>query len=163
MEGDWLDTGDSGFIHEKELFLYGRRKDLIILRGRNYSPDDIEQSLEEVEGLRRGCWAAVGVVPDDGEAEELVVFVERDRRRERNRNHELARAVAGRIAESLGLVPLEIIVLEPGTLPRTSSGKIRRRETRKRFQEGHLTPPKAVNVFLVAGEMIRSKLASFGR
>ncbi len=64
-DGTWLDTGDSGFIHDGELFLYGRRKDLIVIRGRNYAPDDIEQSLEGIPGVRRGCWAAAGVVPTE--------------------------------------------------------------------------------------------------
>jgi acyl-CoA synthetase (AMP-forming)/AMP-acid ligase II len=161
LEGKWLDTGDSGFIHDGELFLYGRRKDLIILRGRNYAPDDIEQSLEGIPGLRRGCWVATGMVPDDGDGETLFVFVERDRTRDPDGDLELARAVSSRIMESSGLKPGKVLVLEPGTLPRTSSGKIRRGETRRRFLDGTLNPPKSVNLFLLAGEMIRSKLASF--
>jgi acyl-CoA synthetase (AMP-forming)/AMP-acid ligase II len=165
LEGEWLDTGDTGFVHQGELFLYGRRKDLIILRGRNYAPHDIEQSLEGIEGLRRGCWAAAGVIPEGGEGEELVVFVERDRARHREAeaDDELASAVGGRVTESMGLVPAKVLVLEPGTLPRTSSGKIRRGEAKKRYLDGTLTPPRPVNVFLLAGEMIRSKLASFRR
>jgi acyl-CoA synthetase (AMP-forming)/AMP-acid ligase II len=163
MDGKWLDTGDTGFIHEGELFLYGRRKDLIILRGRNYAPVDIEQSLEGIKGLRRGCWAAVGVVPESGEGEELFVFVERDRQGDPDQDRELARAVSGRVTESMGLLPEKVLVLEPGTLPRTSSGKIRRQETRRRYQNGTLNPPGPVNVFVMAGEVIRSKLASLRR
>jgi acyl-CoA synthetase (AMP-forming)/AMP-acid ligase II len=164
LEDTWLDTGDSGFIHEGELFLYGRRKDLIVIRGRNYAPDDIEQSLEGIPGVRRGCWAAAGVVPndgDDGDGETLFVFVERDRRRNPGGDSELAHAVSGRIIESSGLKPNKVFIEEPGTLPRTSSGKIRRRETLKRFLAGTLEPPKSVNLFLIAHEMVRSKLASF--
>jgi acyl-CoA synthetase (AMP-forming)/AMP-acid ligase II len=161
-EGDWLDTGDSGFVHKEELFLYGRRKDLIILRGRNYTPDDIEQSLEGIEGLRRGCWAAAGIATDGDAGESLVIFVERERSRAREGNEELARTVNGRVMESSGCQPGQVLVLEPGTLPRTSSGKIRRSEAKRRFLEGTLQPPKPVNLFSLAGEMIRSRFVSFG-
>jgi acyl-CoA synthetase (AMP-forming)/AMP-acid ligase II len=161
LDGPWLDTGDTGFIHEGELYLYGRRKDLIVIRGRNYAPDDIEQSLEGISGIRRGCWAAAGAVPDDGYGEALFVFVERDRARSPTGDPELARAVSRRILESSGLKPNEVFITEPGTLPRTSSGKIRRGETMKRFLTGSLEPPKSVNLFLLTKEMVRSKLASF--
>ena len=159
LKGEWLDTGDSGFIHTGELFLYGRRKDLVILRGRNYAPDDIEQSLEGIPGLRRGCWVATGVATND-EEEALFVFVERDQRRDPDRDLELVRDIGGRIVESSGLKPSQVLVLEPGTLPRTSSGKIRRGETRRRFLDGTLSPPRSVSLLLLAVEMIRSKLAS---
>ena len=98
----------------------------------------------------------------DDEEEALFVFVERDRRRDPDRDFELVRAVTGQVVASLGLKPSRVIVLEPGTLPRTSSGKIRRGETSRRFLEGTLSPPKSVSLFHLAGEMIRSKLASFG-
>jgi acyl-CoA synthetase (AMP-forming)/AMP-acid ligase II len=161
-EGEWLDTGDTGFIHDGELFLYGRRKDLIIIRGRNYAPDDIEQSLEGLEGLRRGCWAAAGIVTNEDEGESLAVFVERDRARDSDGDAELARDVGGRVLERLGIKPARVLVLEPGTLPRTSSGKIRRSETKRRYLEGTLRPSKPVSLLSLAGEMIRSGLASFG-
>jgi acyl-CoA synthetase (AMP-forming)/AMP-acid ligase II len=160
--GEWLDTGDTGFTHEGELFLYGRRKELITIRGRSYAPNDIEQSLEGVEGLRRGCWAAAGIVHEGADGESLVIFVERDRTRNPDEDTELARAVSARVMESSGFKPHQVLVLEPGTLPRTSSGKIRRGEARNRFLDGTLQPPKPVNLFSVAGEIVRSKFASFG-
>jgi acyl-CoA synthetase (AMP-forming)/AMP-acid ligase II len=126
LRGDWLDTGDTGFIHDGDLFLCGRKKDLIIVRGRNYAPEDIEQCLYEVPGLRRGCWAAVGVVREDGDGEELFVLVERSRRGKKAGDRDLAEAVSKKVTERTGLVPGKVPVLEPGTLPRTSSGKIRR-------------------------------------
>jgi acyl-CoA synthetase (AMP-forming)/AMP-acid ligase II len=161
LKGEWLDTGDSGFIHEGELYLYGRRKDLIVIRGRNYAPDDIEQSLEGIPGLRRGCWVAAGLVPDEGDGEALFIFVERDRTRNPAGDPELVLAVANRVIESAGLKPHDVLVLAPGTLPRTSSGKMRRHETKLRFLERTLGPPKSVNLFSIAAEMLRSKLASF--
>ncbi|MFQ5789852.1 MAG: fatty acyl-AMP ligase, partial [Acidobacteriota bacterium] len=154
----WLDTGDTGFFHEGELFIYGRAKDLIVLRGCNYAPQDIEQTLGALEGVRQGCCAAVGLVPEGGAGEELFVFVERSRTRGPGGDARLAQAVARRIAECTGLTG-KVLILEPGTLPRTSSGKIRRGETRERYFAGKLLPPKAVTAWSLASEMIRSKVA----
>ncbi len=157
----WLDTGDMGFIHEGSLFLYGRKKDLIILRGRNYAPHDIEQNLEGLPGLRAGCWAAVGLVPEGGEGEELVVLVERTRRGRASEDAELARAVSARISERTGLVAGRVLVLRSGTLPRTSSGKIRRSEARKQMLSGTLTPPKPATPLHILGEVVASKLSRY--
>ena len=132
------------------------------MRGRNYAPDDIERTLDGIEGIRRGCYAAAGIAIDGDEGESLVVFAERARARDPDGDVGLARAVSGRIMESSGFKPARVLVLEPGTLPRTSSGKIRRSEAKRRFLEGTLDPPKPVNFLFLAGEMIRSRLASFG-
>lgn len=163
LKDGWLDTGDTGFIHEERLFLYDRKKDLIILRGRNYAPHAIEQALEGLSGLRAGCWAALGMIPEGGEGEELVVLVERNRSGRASKDKELARSVSSRISERTGLVADRVLVLEPGTLPRTSSGKIRRAEARKRLLTKSLTPPKSPNVYTLLGEMLLSKVGRFHR
>jgi len=165
MKDGWLDTGDRGFFFQENLFLYGREKDLIILRGRNYAPQDVEQALEGLPGLRTGCAAAVGVVPeeDGGEAGEiLVILVERARGRAATGDGELVGAIRERVNERLGLVAERVLILEPGTLPRTSSGKLRRNEARRLYLEGVLTPPASVTRIRLAVEAIRSTLA-FGR
>lgn len=158
MHEGWLDTGDTGFFHVGNLYLYGREKDLIILRGRNYAPQDVEQALEGVPGVRAGCTAAVGVVPEGGASEVLVVLVER-RPGRRPTEAELTRALRERILDRTGLVPEKVVLLRPGTLPRTSSGKIRRNETRRLYLKDALTPPRPVNAVRMAGEMIRSEVA----
>ncbi|MFN7145984.1 MAG: FAD-dependent monooxygenase, partial [Myxococcota bacterium] len=76
LRDGWLDTGDLGFLHGGELFLTGRAKDVLILRGRNHAPHEIEQAVDIVEGVRAGCAAAVAWRPEDAEEERLVVFVE---------------------------------------------------------------------------------------
>jgi acyl-CoA synthetase (AMP-forming)/AMP-acid ligase II len=101
------------------------------------------------------------LVPDEGDGEELFVFAEREKKRDRTGDPELVNAVRSRILESSGLTPGKVLLLEAGTLPRTSSGKIRRGETRKRFLDGTLGPPKTAGLFLIAGEVVRSKLAPF--
>jgi acyl-CoA synthetase (AMP-forming)/AMP-acid ligase II len=157
LRDGWLDTGDTGFLHGGELYLYGRAKDMIVLRGRNHAPQDIEQVAHSVSGVRAGCAAAVGIVPEGGDGEELYVFVERTREAARD-DHALADAVTRAIAEATGLVPSRVVVLAPGTLPRTSSGKLRRDETRRRHLAGSLTPPRRVTLLHLVTEMVRARV-----
>jgi acyl-CoA synthetase (AMP-forming)/AMP-acid ligase II len=152
----WLDTGDSGFVFDDELYLYGRNKDLIVLRGRNYAPQDIEHALDDLPDVRRGCTAALGVLPEDGEREELVILVERNRSSSASVDSGLVRAVRESVASRVGLIPDVVSVLEPGTLPRTSNGKIRRGEARQRYLAGRLSTGRRWPRWQLAGELLRS-------
>lgn len=124
----YLDTGDRGFLLAGELYICGRTKDLIILRGKNYAPEHIEQAVEGVPGTRPGGSAAVGILTGEGEG--LALLVERGGEPSEG---ELRAALRARIAERCGVVPDRLVLLEPGALPRTSSGKIRRREAARLF------------------------------
>ena len=75
----WLDTGDTGFLHDGELYLCGRSKDLIIINGRNHDPAIVEQALEGIEGVRPGCVAAFAVVEDGSDTESLVILAEKQK------------------------------------------------------------------------------------
>lgn len=152
----WLDTGDRGFLFDDELYLYGRNKDLIVLRGRNYAPQDIELALDDLLDVRKGCTAALGVVPEGGEREELVILVERNRASPPSVDPRLAQAVRDSIASRIGVVPDVVRVLEPGTLPRTSNGKIRRVEARRRYLAGELTAPRRWPYLRLAGDALLS-------
>jgi acyl-CoA synthetase (AMP-forming)/AMP-acid ligase II len=154
LRDGWLDTGDTGFLEGGELYLFGRAKDVIVLRGRNYAPQDVEHAIDDLAGVRTGCSAAIGVVGDGGE--ELVVLVERRAARD---DDALADRVARRVTERTGLVAARVVVLEAGTLPRTSSGKIRRAEARRLLEAGRLEAPQPVNLLRVAAEMLRSQVA----
>jgi acyl-CoA synthetase (AMP-forming)/AMP-acid ligase II len=156
LRDGWLRTGDLGFLHDGELYLSGRKKDVIVLRGRNHAPQDLEQSASQVAGVRTGCCAAVGLLDPDGEGEQLVLFVERARD---DASTDLAERVGRHVLEHTGLAPSLVRVLEPGTLPRTSSGKIRRSETRRLHLLGALDPPKPVHSGSLARAMTRSVLA----
>jgi len=156
LRDGWLDTGDTGFLHEGELYLYGRAKDAIVIRGCNHAPQDVEQALDGLEGARAGCCAALGVLGERGE--ELVVLVERAGGA-RGPDAALAERAARRVAERTGLVAARVLVLEPGTLPRTSSGKLRRAEARRRLLAGELDPPRPVTALRLVGEMVRSRVA----
>ncbi len=148
----WLDTGDLGFLVDGELVITGRAKDVIVLRGRNHAPQDIERAVDGVEGVRTGCAVAVGRVGENGE--ELIVFVEARTPREAMAE-DCVRAIQG----AVGLKPDLVAVLAPGTLPRTSSGKLRRGEALRRWEDGSLTPPDAVTPLRLAGALARSALA----
>ena len=150
----WLDTGDLGFLHEGELYLAGRAKDVVILRGRNHAPHEIEQAVDAVEGVRTGCAAAVAWRPEDAEEEQLVVFVEA-----RTGTEGLADRCRDAVLEATALLPALVVVLAPGTLPRTSSGKIRRAETLRLWLAGELVPPEQVGPWMLAGALARGTLA----
>jgi fatty-acyl-CoA synthase len=151
LRGGWLDTGDIGFEYGGELYISGRSKDVVILRGRNHSPHDIEQAVDCIPGVRTGCAAALGEQSENGE--QLLLFLEYREMRE-----DLAEECRRAVLSATGLDPDLVVLLEPGTLPRTSSGKIRRQETLKRFRDGSLLPPQKVGVVMLAGAMAKSML-----
>lgn len=157
--GPWFDTGDTGFLRNGELYLYGRTKDVIILRGRKYAPQEIETALDGLPGLRRGCVAAICVPIGEGEEEGLVVLAERGRDAPPHEDESRAAEVRRRVTEITGLVPSRVAIFGPGTLPRTSSGKIRRAEARRRYRNGELAPPNRVGALSLTVEIIRSRLA----
>jgi acyl-CoA synthetase (AMP-forming)/AMP-acid ligase II len=161
LRGGWLDTGDIGFLWRGGLHLYGRAKDLIVVRGRNHAPQDIEHALDGLPGVRAGCSAAVGALAEDGAGEALWVFVERA-----HGAAESDAAIADRVRratlERSGLHASRVVVLAPGTLPRTSSGKIRRSEALRRYRTGTLEPPAPVSLARLALELARS-LRGFAR
>ncbi|MEP6801521.1 MAG: fatty acyl-AMP ligase [Acidobacteriota bacterium] len=128
----WFFTGDLGYLSAGELFVCGRRKDLIILRGANYYPQDIEWAVRDLPGVRRGNVAAFSIAEEG--VERLAVVAEGEPREAA----ELPGAIAVRIMESIGIEADFIAVVPSGTLPRTSSGKLQRGRTRQLLLEGAL-------------------------
>lgn len=156
----WLDTGDLGFLDASgELSLTGRAKDTLIVRGRNHAPAEIEQAASAVAGARRGCAVAVSRARDDQTTEEILVFVEHARDADKARIEHLGEAVEKAVLAATGLIPGAVIVLAPGTLPRTSSGKLRRGETQARHRAGTLTAPATVGALGLGGALVRSARA----
>ena len=132
---------------------------MLILRGRNHSPVEVEHAVDTVGGVRTGCAAAVSFMPEDGEREMLLVMVEARRGVPVSRYPQIGEKVSLAVLAATGLDADRVEVLEPGALPRTSSGKIRRHEALHRWQTDELTPPAAVTPFSLVGAAVRSTLA----
>jgi fatty acid CoA ligase FadD21 len=125
-EGPWLRTGDLGFLSEGEIFIVGRMKDLLIVYGRNHYPEDIESTVQEITG---GRVAAISVPADV--AEKLVTIIELKKRGDSDEEavHKLRLVkndVTAAISESHGLNVADVVLVAPGSIPTTTSGKIRR-------------------------------------
>jgi acyl-CoA synthetase (AMP-forming)/AMP-acid ligase II len=158
LRDGWLDTGDLGFVLEGELYVHGRAKDVVIVRGANHAPEEFEASLAGVAGLRPGCAVAVGSTADGGE-EGLVILAERARGDPLGGDAALAAEVRRVVLEATGVAPRAVHLLAPGTLPRTSSGKLRRGEALRRLQAGTLAPPGKVSALRLAALAARSHFA----
>jgi fatty-acyl-CoA synthase len=130
----WLRTGDLGYMADGELHPCGRQKDVIIIHGRNYHAHDLEAIASELPDVRTGNVVAFGV-PGRGDSEELVLVAESRSTTDLER---IAREIRGRIAEALMVTPQDVRVVPPGTLPKTSSGKLKRAETKALYIDGRL-------------------------
>ena len=136
-EGPFLRTGDLGFMQDGELFITGRLKDLIIIRGRNYYPEDIEMIVEQSHpALRPSCGIAFSIDVMD---EEQLVIVHEVERHYRNLNvDEVVTAIRQAVAEQFELQVYAVVLVKIGSIPKTSSGKLQRNACRERFFDGLL-------------------------
>jgi amino acid adenylation domain-containing protein/thioester reductase-like protein len=136
-EGPYLRTGDLGFMRAGELFVTGRLKDVIIIRGRNYYPQDIEFAAEQAHhALQRNAGAAFSI--DEGGEERLVVVNELAREHRNTAPDGIFAAVRRAIAEAFDLQVHAIVLLRPLSIPMTSSGKVKRHKCKTAFREGKL-------------------------
>ncbi|MBN3879926.1 AMP-binding protein [Nostoc sp. JL23] len=137
-EGAFLRTGDLGFIQDGELFVRGRLKDLIIIRGENYYPQDIEWVVEKSHGALRPNYGAAFAIEVDG-VEQLVIAFEVERGLSKNLNvDEVVGAIRNAVAEHYELPVYGVVLLKRGSILKTSSGKIQRQACRKAFVDGSL-------------------------
>lgn len=126
----WLDTGDQGYLVEDgQVVVCGRIKDVIILGGRNIYPTDIERAASAVDGVRAGNVVAVRL-DADRRRESFAVAVESKFADDPDIERRIRSEVAARVVDAVGFRPLKVVVLPPGTLPKTPSGKLRRTATR---------------------------------
>ncbi len=134
LRDGWLDTGDLGYMTDGVLFVCGRTKDVIIRQGRKYHPPDLESAIADVDGLRPSGVVVFAVSRID-EADEVVAVLEA---RASLTTDRVVDAVRRRVRETAGLEIDRVVVAPPGTIPRTTSGKVRRGETRARLEAGTL-------------------------
>jgi acyl-CoA synthetase (AMP-forming)/AMP-acid ligase II len=138
----WLWTGDLGYFSDGDLFVTGRAKDLIIVRGHNFYAEDVERVAEHVEGVRSGGAVAFGMYDED-KASDLAVLVCETRVEDRAAKVALVERVVERVAEDCGLRLDEVVLLGPGSVPKTSSGKRQRALCRELYLKGELGKRKS--------------------
>lgn len=130
--GHYLRTGDLGFIRDKQLFITGRLKDLIIIRGQNYYPQDIEDTVAKSHPeLGRGRGAAFSI--EAAEGERLVVVHEVERKAEATDHDVIVRCIREQVANEHQLRAYAVVLIRAGTLPKTSSGKVQRKTCKEQF------------------------------
>ena len=136
-EGGYLRTGDLGFFHGDQLYVTGRLKDLIILRGRNIYPQDMERSAEDAHhALRKGCGACFSIPGPEGER---VILVQEVKASEKNNTlRPVAAAIKQRVFREHGVALHGVCLVLPHTIPKTSSGKIQRKACKEGFMKGTL-------------------------
>ena len=139
-EKPWLRTGDLGFFSDGELFIIGRIKDLLIVYGRNHSPDDIEVTVQQIT---QGRCVAIAVHDDDG-VEKLATIIEVKKRGDSDDDAlERLRAIKGEVTSAIstahGLGVADVVLVSPGSIPITTSGKVRRAECVGLYEQNAFT------------------------
>ena len=135
FRGEWLDTGDRAYIAKGEVYVTGRVKDIIIRGGRNIYPDEIEEAVGALPGVRKGCVAVFGS-PDPGSGTERLVVLAETRETDGAARGALREAVSHATIDTLGEPPDEIVLAPPHSVLKTSSGKIRRSASRELYEAG---------------------------
>ncbi len=139
--GGWLRTGDLGFLHEGQVFICGRSKEVVIVNGRNYYPQDMEWEASKIAGVRKGNVVAFGARDPSGlerDRERVVLAFEVQEPERLGAPTALLTEVRKAVQEGMGLTLDDVVALPPGALPKTSSGKLQRAKTRELYETGEL-------------------------
>jgi 1-acyl-sn-glycerol-3-phosphate acyltransferase len=143
FHGDWLDSGDRGYMADGDIFITGRIKDIIIRAGRHLYPQEIEEAVANVDGVHKGGVAVFGVIEPASGTERVVVLAE-TRETDPAARARLQTLVHDVVTDIAGTPPDEIVLAPPRTVPKTSSGKIRRSAARELYESGHMAPTHRV-------------------
>jgi 1-acyl-sn-glycerol-3-phosphate acyltransferase len=138
FDGDWLDSGDLAYVAGGDVYLTGRVKDMIIRAGRHIYPHELEEAVGRIEGVRKGCVVAFAGRDERTSTERLVVMAE-TRLTEDLDKAQLKERILQSSLELLEIPPDEIVLVPPRTVPKTSSGKIRRSAARALYESGTIT------------------------
>lgn len=158
LSGNWRNAGDLGYMAEGEIFITGREKDLIIRAGRNIFPAELEEAIGTIDGVQKGNIAVFGS-PDPNSGTERLIIMAEVRRRGDEAQAKIRSAINALSLDLVGTAPDRIELVSPRTVPKTSSGKIRRQAARALFERG-LTMD--VSRASLQWQVFRMALASFG-
>ena len=165
-EYPWVNSGDRAYQAEGEIYITGRVKDIIIKGGRNLYPHEVEELASRVEGVRKGCVVAFGLPGEETGTEKLVIVAE-SREESPAKRAAITAAINDEVSRGLGLPPARVELIRPGTVPKTSSGKLRRDETKQLYLAGTLSaakPPAWVQIArLGAGSYVKGALQGLWR
>ena len=142
FDGNWLDTGDLGYIAEGDLYVTGRVKDVIIRAGRKLHPAELEEAVGNLDHARKGCVAVFASADPAGGSERLIVVAE-TRATDDDAKKSLRAAITATTVDLLGLAPDDVVLAPPGAVLKTSSGKIRRAACRELYERGRIGAPAA--------------------
>ena len=157
FQGNWLNTGDRAYLSEGMVYITGREKDIIIRGGRNISPYELEEAVGDLPGIRRGCVAVFGSMDPASGTERVVVLAE-TREREVSLHESLRKKINELSMSFIGAPADDVVLAPPHTVPKTSSGKIRRVAAREYYERG----PDAVKPQAVWLQFLRLGLAGAG-
>jgi acyl-CoA synthetase (AMP-forming)/AMP-acid ligase II len=134
LRDGWLDTGDVGYLATGDLFFVSRDKDLIVIGGEKYAPHDVEAAINAVPGVRTGCAVAFGVLDEARGTEDVAAVVE-TRIDDEAGQTALGEAIRASVTSATGLGLRHLLLVPPGGIEKTTSGKLARRATRARWAE----------------------------
>ncbi|MDJ0972407.1 MAG: AMP-binding protein [Kiloniellales bacterium] len=135
FDGDWVETGDRGYAIAGEIYVTGRIKDIIIRSGRNVYPQELEEAVGELAGVRKGCVAVFGS-GDETSGTEIIVVLAETRESEPAARQALQQRITETATELLGMPPEEVVLAPPRSVPKTSSGKLRRAAAKQLYETG---------------------------
>ena len=161
LRGEWRDSGDLAYVAGGEVYITGRVKDVIIRAGRNLYPHELEGAVGEVPGVRKGCVAVFGS-PDPATGTERLVILAETREEEGEVRERLRQAIQDATVDLLGTPADDVVLAPPQTVPKTSSGKIRRAASREIYESGRIGKSGAVlglQIAHLAASGLRAQLA----
>ena len=138
IQKGWCDTGDLAYCVKGEVFITGRKKISLLKAGRNISPEAVEEVVNQVAGIRKGCVIAFGIADPNSGTEKLIVVAEIYATVKHIRK-EIHAHIIENMAIALDVLPDNILLVPPGTIPKTSSGKLRRSTCKQSYRQGKLT------------------------
>ncbi|MDQ2993374.1 MAG: AMP-binding protein [Pseudomonadota bacterium] len=148
----WWATGDYAYCADGDLFITGREKDLIIKAGRNLYPQEIEEIVEHISGIRKGRVIAFGSQDQRTGTEKLIIVAE-SHEHAKEQQQRLQALIVERVASILGLPPDEVIIASPDTITKTSSGKLQRNACKKAYESGKLLHHHRAPIYLQLGKL----------